>query len=310
VSAQTFTYSAFANSLSSETNLKLANLASFTVSPITGSGLVWDASGLTQQSGTPSIHLIYATPDTTPNGTLFPMSNYAQYDPALTAFIDYQYFVVSSAGIATAGSYAPSSEHEIYNDTDQFMVFPFSLNDTFTDNYSKTNYSDATTISSFQTGSRTVSFAGAGSLILPQGTFNNVALIEDVRTNSLGPNSYKYVWWDLNSGKQLLIYSSNAGTSNLAYTGDTSLAVKDWSVSQNNISLIPNPAHSTLTIKNTLENAVTEVAIYNALGQKLYSEFPNSISSPVINVSGFSKGICFVTVKIQGKTYTSKLFIE
>lgn len=310
VSAQTLTYAAFSASLATSLNIRLANQDSFTVSPNTGPGAVWDASGLTAQSGIPEIHLSYFTPGSTPHGNLFPQSNYAQYDPALTAFLEYNYVEINSTGIYKSGTYAPSGEHEIFQNSDKMMTFPFSLNESFTDDYAKTNYSDATTISSLQTGTRTVSFVGSGSLILPQGTFTNVGFIEDVRTNSLGPNSYKYVWWDLSNGKELLVYTFNPPDMNTAYTTDMPLSTQDFTTSNDRVSLTPNPAHDTFTIHTQSQETASNVKIYNALGQLIYTNKEGDSINRGIDISGFARGICFVKVNVSGKSYMSKLLIQ
>ncbi len=143
-SAQTITYSNFSNALSTTLNVKIADLTSFdpALLSVSGTGLTWDASALVQQSGTPVVHLIYGAPGLTPHASLYPGSNYAQYDPALVAFLSYEYFNFSSDSIVKVGSYDPSTEHEVYQDPDKSMIFPFAFGQTFSDDYAKTNYSE------------------------------------------------------------------------------------------------------------------------------------------------------------------------
>ena len=308
LSSQTFTYAAFSNGLTSPINARIANINSFNVTPITGSGVTWDASGLLPQSGYPVIHFGYYSPSSTTHSGLYPNSNYVQFDPALTTILEYNYMAISSTEITSQGTYAPSGVHEIFQNPDKWMTFPFSFNESFVDDYSKTNYSDATTISSTQTGTRTVSFLGSGILKLPQGTFNNVALIKDVRTNSLGSDTYKYTWWDLSNGKQLLVYSSNNNT--VVYNIDLPLSTINQNLDDMRISLTPNPTKDSFMIQTEKKGMVGSVEIYNTFGQKIFTSNSKEAINPVISISSLAKGVCFVKFNLSGKTYISKLIIE
>jgi len=272
--AQTFTFANFQSGSSTATSIKIANANSFNSNliSITGSGVSWDASTLIQTPGTPVVQFVYGNPSSTPNGSLFPNSNFVQYDPALTSLISYNYYGINSDSMVTWGSYDPSTSHEIYTNPDKRIVFPFSFNQTFTDTYSKTNYSNATTISSYQTGNRTVSFNGYGTLILPQGTISNVALISETRTNSLGPNSTYYSWWDLTTGKQLLFYSENNGNVTLAFNSSISTELKNNIETTSNFYVFPNPSNGEISISGISVNTNNLVEIYNLLGQVVYTE--------------------------------------
>ncbi len=271
LTAQTLTYANFSNSLTSTTNVAVANQSSFnvTLTTITGTGVTWDASGLTQQNGTPLIHAIFGDPSNTPNGSLFPLSNYVLYDPALTSLLSYEYYTINADSLVMEGEYGANTAHEIYQNPDKRLVFPFSYLDSFSDTYAKTNYSDATTISSFQTGSRTVNFSGFGTLILPGGTYNNVALITELRTNSLGPNSNTYTWYNLNSGKRLLLYSSNDGNVTVAYNTDVVSSTSSLN-KHNTITLSPNPASESITLHIASEIKLNhhDLRIFDLLGQQ------------------------------------------
>lgn len=228
VNAQTLTYNNFVKSTSITQHVLIADKLTFNLSLLTttGNGVTWDATGIKQQIGTPPVSFIYGDPSLTPNGSLYPNSNLAQYDPALTALIGYNYFQLTNDSIVSWGDYQPSTQHEIFQNPDKRLIFPLSYGDFFTDTYAKTNYSNATTISSYQTGSRTVTFNGYGTLILPQGKFNNVALISELRTNSLGPNSTDFTWFNLDDGRQLMYFAENDGKVTIFYTSDIPSGIK------------------------------------------------------------------------------------
>ncbi|NLJ06474.1 MAG: T9SS type A sorting domain-containing protein [Sphingobacteriales bacterium] len=218
----------------------------------TGTGVIWDASGIKQQSGTPAINFVYGDPTLTPNGNLYPSSNYVQFDPMLTAVLGYLYYQLNSDSFVSWGDYQPSTQHEIFQNPDKRLIFPFTYGNSFNDTYSKTNYSNATTVSSYQTGSRTVSFNGFGKLILPQGSFNNVALISELRTNSLGPNSTDFTWYNLEDGRQLMYYAENNGKITIFYSTDSPSGMADNDQNQK-LMIFPDPVSEKLQILNSSE---------------------------------------------------------
>ncbi len=303
--AQTITYSNFSTALTSSFNAVLANQSSFNISLATtvGNGVTWNASGLTQQSGTPNITFIYGNPTSTPNASLFPNSNYVFYDPALTSVVSYEYLNYSSDSIVTVGQYAPSTSHEVYTNPDKTLVFPFAFNQSFTDNYAKNNYSDATTFSSFQTGTRTVTYSGYGTLTLPQATFSNVALISELRTNSLGPNSTTYRWFEVSTGKQLLFYSENNGNVNVAYNTDLNTGVVDR-LNNDEVLFYPNPAEDILFIKN--QNKLHQLNLFNAQGQAIECTIINGS----IDISTLSKGLYLIEITDKNNLVKSSKFIK
>ena len=309
--AQTFTYSAFSSGLSGTLNAAIADISTFNtaLATTTGTGITWDASDIEQQTGTPVIHFVFADPAGTPYADLFPGSNYVQYDPALTALIDYNYYIITADSMSTTGEYAPSAEHEIFQNPDKRLVFPFSYSASFTDTYAKTNYSDATTISSYQTGMRTVTFNGYGTLILPQGEFTNVALISEMRTNSLGPNSTYFTWYDLTTGKQLMYYSENDGNVVAAFTVDIPASLAE--VSGPDISLYPNPVSGKANISLKGEGfQYAELIVINAEGKTVQS-FSVTANTTSFSTRGMAAGMYYYRFITDNKTIqTGKFIVE
>ncbi len=313
VNAQTLTYSAFQNSVTTPINVKLADAASYNTSigTTTGTGVTWNASGLTQQAGTPIVHLGYYDPSTTPYQNLYPSANYASYDPALTSVISYEYYGINADSVTNWGSYEPTAEHEIYQDPDKRLVFPFAFGQSFTDSYAKINYSNATTVSSNQTGGRTVTFNGFGTLTLPQGTFSGVALITEVRTNSLGPNSTSLNWWEIATGKRLMFYSENAGSTTVAWNTDIPAGLSETAAIQTGM-VSPNPFSSTTTLilNGNISLKNTELRINDILGKQVRSIAVNA-NQVDINREGMENGIYFYQVISNQKVVSAgKLIVE
>src|SRR5690606_1634272 len=68
-----------------------------------------------------------------------------------------------------------------------------------------------------------------------------------------------------------------------------------------NYSIAPNPTNSIATINST--DAVKEVAVYNALGQKVWMG-----NSSVIDMASLQNGVYIVNIKFEGdKTASAKL---
>lgn len=312
--AQSLTYANFSASLTATLSVKLADNASFNSSLLTttGTGVTWDASGLTQASGTPIVNFSYGLPSATPQGSLFPNSNYAYYDPALTSFIEIQYYAISADSISKVGSYAADAEHEIYQDGDTEMRFPLNLNESFTDTYEKTNYSDATTVSSHQTGSRTVTYVGYGTLILPQGTVTGVAMIKEIRTNSLGPNSSRYTWCKVSDGQKLMMRGENDGSVNTAWNAATIATGTSELTSHIIIQQYPNPAHADVhfTISGIQTSPETKVIVYNELGEEVCRCVVVN-NQAQLNLEGLSNGFYFYSLTSNNTIHkTGKLIIQ
>lgn len=309
--SQTLNYANYSSAIGTTLDAAIGDLASFNMGilSVNGPGSVWNASTISAQAGTPVVQFIFGQPSATPYANLFPQSNYVQYDPALTAFVGYDYLIVTPDSVGKAGSYAPSTEHEIYQDPDRSLIFPFSLGQSFTDTYAKTNYSDATTVSSYQTGTRTVTFSGAGTLILPQGSFSNVGLITSVRTNSLGPNSTNYNWIDLTTGMQLLYYAENDGDQTLAFNPSFTTGIT-FAPQSINVTVSPNPFTDKSEIKLNKYQPQTYFTLSDMQGREIRKSL---FESPTMSVSreGMASGCYNYTISDDnGILSRGKLIIQ
>lgn len=310
--AQTITYANFSNALTSTISVNIADNSSYNtaLSTTTGNGVTWNASALLVQSGTPVVHLSFGNPASTPQASLYPTSNYVEYDPALTSIISYNYSIINADSVTSVGSYDPSSAHEIFQNPDKHLIFPFAYGQSFTDTYNKTNYSNATTISSYQNGSRTVSFNGFGTLILPQGTFNNVALITEIRTNNLGPNSYEYTWYDISNGRKLLFRSENNGSIITVWSSGVTAGIKE-NQQISNVTLFPNPMNEEFTVKIQTEKILNGalLKLYNVLGEEIKTVKINSINE-IINAKDITSGVIYYNLLNNGTIISSGKLIK
>jgi hypothetical protein len=303
--SQTITYANFSNELAATTNLLIANTSSFNMALTTtlGSGVTWNAAGLTQQASTPVVHLSYYAAAGIPHYSFFNSSNYVPRDPALLALISDEFDYYCADSVALIGKWAQNGSHEIYQNPDVFLFFPMAYGATKVDTYSKTNYSDSLTVSSHQTGKHTIAFNGFGTLILPQGSFSNVALVSDVRTNSLGPDSPTSTWYDISTGKMLLQYHENAGSTSIGYTSDLVTEILEAD-NDHSFSLFPNPTSNFLTITK-LSGSKTGIEVFDVLGAMIYSSETTNTHT-TIDLSNVPKGLYFLKIACPGQKATSK----
>lgn len=99
----------------------------------------------------------------------------------------------------------------------------------------------------------------------------------------------------------------SASTNNEMYIDDLTIAEGVLSTSDfdaETFKVYPNPVKDILNIQSN--EAVNNVAVYNVLGQNVYSNTPNTIS-PTVNMSTFKSGIYFVEVTIGNTTKTVKV---
>jgi len=85
------------------------------------------------------------------------------------------------------------------------------------------------------------------------------------------------------------------------------LGISDVSDNQDLLSIYPNPANETVTIKTTLDNAVC--TIYNLAGQVVYSSKMSTLNQ-TIPVSSLNKGIYLLNVRNEKQSMTNKLVVE
>ncbi|AXT51674.1 T9SS C-terminal target domain-containing protein [Aquimarina sp. BL5] len=109
------------------------------------------------------------------------------------------------------------------------------------------------------------------------------------------------------------IYVSDAGTKNLRIISDVTLSINELKEADFSLLLYPNPSTEMLTIKGVLlEQSSFDVAVYDTLGQRIFSEsnpFETKAFERNINTSTWSSGI--YTVLITSGTYrTSKKIVK
>jgi glucose/arabinose dehydrogenase len=102
-----------------------------------------------------------------------------------------------------------------------------------------------------------------------------------------------------------------AGISNgiISRVIDTSLSTTDFE--QNGLSLFPNPANNSFTIRNSNLLNLNELSIYDAMGKRITNQKIDVIETTTVDIEYLSPGLYFVSVEgINGSKFTSKLVVK
>mmetsp|Transcript_32717 Transcript_32717/g.80143 ORF Transcript_32717/g.80143 Transcript_32717/m.80143 type:complete len:302 (+) Transcript_32717:70-975(+) len=104
----------------------------------------------------------------------------------------------------------------------------------------------------------------------------------------------------------LNFYSLNMETSyyidDIIYSDQPIAGVEDLRAA--GIAIYPNPVQDRLNIQ--AQEAISNIAVYNVLGQQVYASNVNALST-TIDMSQMASGAYFVQVEIAGTTYTDKI---
>ncbi|MCE3259737.1 MAG: hypothetical protein K0S12_1378 [Bacteroidetes bacterium] len=246
--------------------IAIASAATASTVPLTtGAGVTWNCSNLA--TSVPNATLSYNSPTGKPFAGDYPSSNYHLEVTLSGSVMVNEFYVLNGDSLVKLGGHVAGSPYEIYSNPQIDMKFPFSFNDVFTDNYAKTSYNANGSVSSTQTGSVTLTYEGYGTLILPGGTYTNVALVKRVRTNSIGPTTTSYDWIAFPSGNKLMGYDTNGGLK-VNYVTSISTGIPQYDGSDK-FQVYPTVTEGEIIIKSTEE--IGTVKVYSSSGQLIQS---------------------------------------
>jgi len=285
----------------------IASTASAATLPIatSGSGLTWDCSNLVQETSTPTINFTVSSPAGTMYASDYPNANWYFTDPALIAAIGNNYYGLSTDSFVFWGAHKTGSAYEIYDDPELNLVFPFAYNQSVTNSYSKTNYTAAGGVSSYQTGSITLTYEGNGTLILPGGTYPNVAKVKSVRTNSLGPTTTSYSWYNTSNGERLLTYDGVSGNQ-VVFRSGAPLSIKSNNNEKTTLNYFINP-NGKFTLNS--EAKIQQFILTTMNGQIVYKEKHCNSYSYSCEIPKIASDLYILSVKTEKGIINEKLLI-
>lgn len=286
--------------------IAVASVATGTLVPVAtaGANVTWSCVGLVKDAGYPIINYTVSSPAGTPFVADYPSANWHFTDPALAAAVGHTYCALSTDSFVLWGAHIAGSAYEVYDNPELELVFPFAYNQIVNNTYSKTNYTAVGGISSYQTGDVTLTYDGYGTLILPNGTYNNVVRVKKVRTNNLGPTLNTYTWYNSTNGERLLIYEEKAGGAvNVVYNTNVVSSLSQYD-QQHGINIHNDLGAGRVSVTSPYN--IEQINIYSMTGQ-LIRTYQN-IQSPNFHFDYESaKGIYLVNVVSNGITTTQKV---
>ena len=147
--------------------------------------------------------------------------------------------------------------------------------------------------------------------------FQNKYFMADYCNNKIGTiNSAGAITWTgalagsfTTFGEDLNVELYIANSSTVYKIIDSSMATDSFSKS--GLSLSPNPAKESFSIKSTSDILFSKIEIYDVTGKLLLSKKSEPVSESNVGVANITKGMYLVTVENQnGNRYNSKLIID
>ncbi len=297
-----------------------------------GTSIIWDYSSLTvDTTGFLSHH--YFDPSTTPGSSNFPGANLADLTPVGV----YSYFKYSPDSITYLGNWVESVNCEIGWDPQRQTVCPFSFGQSFSDLFSRYRCGAGAYCHTYT--NRTTTCDGEGTLILPSGTFNNVARLKIVETvidssflsggmflSTTTAIDSVYTWIDVNTnqGVFMWMYINNLTYSYVYkyivsfdyshipdYTTD---ALPILAEHQSPVDVFPNPFNNSTTIMindKNLKSHPLEFFMYDFLGCEVkHHKLSAGISEFVVEKGNLGEGIYFVKIYNGKEIFTEKIVIQ
>lgn len=266
-------------------------------------GFVYDLSTLPLGAATTSTILL---PSATPYGTYYPAATHAS--AGLVNPQSYVYLQLTATQEVLLGLYGPSVQL-IYTDPQQVAAFPLQLGTTWNDDFAGTQTVSGMDVA--RTGTSTGNYNGYGTVILPFGTFTNVARVEMTQTYSdnfsgLTYTTIVHVVSYLKAGLSQALFSTNFTLSDVGGTMDTvgtsSSMVDPASIGirENSRSILasvwPNPASGTATIQLAQSaNPGLSIALYDATGRIVRHVHVNAGMERIpLDLKGLRSGLYFL----------------
>lgn len=283
-----------------------------------GANITWDFSGVVETSTTTSQ---YMAPASTPYETSFPGSNMSTYNASGGI---YSYLNYNNSYYDMVGAYSPSGVVLYYSNNERIMTFPFTYNSVSNDDFVCDFVSGGYDF--HRSGSVVMTCVGYGTLILPFGTYTNILKLkmEETYTDEYdvgtGPQiinytSANYYWYTPGVPEPLFaitaLTSSMAGTSEYAFyldQNDITLYLNNF-ISDNNISIYPNPVIDKLTIEyNNEANKSIKYQIIDLRGSIVLEDV--LYMNNEIDISNFSAGIYMLKLQTENEIKTYKIVKE
>lgn len=237
---------------------------------------------------------------------------------------NYGYYKASSTAYQSYGS---SSSVVISNsDPEDYLHFPFTYNNTYSDPWAATFSNGGYTF--YRTGHTVVTADAYGTLITPTGTYTNVTRvymheIYQDSTNIGTPyvityDNQEYLWYK--DGTHAPLAATFSFTSSVGSNTQSSFYLSSFTsgIDENEglsaFSLFPNPATSAITLSfDAKENKNLEATVFNSVGQQVQPavalDAMQGANTITLDVSTLPEGIYFAQIKANGNIAATRRFV-
>lgn len=299
-----------------------------------GANQTWNFSGIIRRDSSVST---WVASNTTPYAAQFPASDIA----STSDNSDYSYYTSSSSSLLYNG-YGSSFQVNSYSNPETILQYPFTYSSNFSDTYSSV-YNNGIA-NSYLDGTITSTGDAWGTLVLPNGTFNNALRVKNVTvqrdsTNIGGFNnvleftSTAYSWFVPNKKFPVFDIRYNSGVVNGTQTfslklvtynpdnptiGITQLntnVADDYKLDQN----YPNPFNPSTKIKFDIaagdrnSDAMVKLTVYDQLGKEVSTLVKENLSPGSYeyswNAGNLAGGIYYYTLTSGNFTDTKKMIL-
>ncbi len=326
LSQPTLTQGNNTNSIGSQADVFFCDTTAFQPGPA-GSNVTWNFPNLVS---TLQATLSFKSPSNTTGGSLFPAANLAGETNYL-GNIDRSFFLDDVSGRFTVGAISNAGSTVDYTDFQQLISFPFTYNDTFTDNFEATTSNMGSMMT--RKGTAKVLADAYGSLTTPIGTFNNVIRIKTIMqykdsSDFLGDVAFydevRWEWFSPSSPNQLMTHSrlriNFLGTistiNSVTYQLLTGMSLEDENNSFSAFKILPGSNQNQVTLLVQLENpAKIQVELYSLNMQKLaVYAFPQPLygnQKQELDLPHLSPGVYFFKIEDErGKSEIQKWIVR
>ncbi|HRZ75370.1 MAG TPA: PQQ-dependent sugar dehydrogenase [Flavobacterium sp.] len=105
------------------------------------------------------------------------------------------------------------------------------------------------------------------------------------------------------------LYIAGISNGTISRIIDTSLSTNDFQ--RNGLSLYPNPAHNSFTIKNSNFLNLTTLTIYDSMGKRVANQKMDDLELTIVSIDHLTSGLYFVSVEdMNGGSFTTKLVVK
>ncbi len=286
-----------------------------------GAGQTWNFATYTGTGGaaTPVVSV-----GSTPSGSSFPAANISINNGGGT----YTYQKTSSTAYQNYGNVSSGGPVMSYSNPEDFLRFPFTYNNTYTDPWAVTFVNGGYTF--YRTGHTVVTADAYGTLTTAAGTFTNVTRVRfhQIYQDSayfgtpyiITYDNDEYLWYKDGTHAALAASftatNSTGGSATQAsfYLSSGLAGVNELDQSLSAYNVYPNPAVNNITLGfNLTENKTVQTTIFNAVGQQVsigqQADGIQGENTLTLDVSTLPEGIYFAQIMVEGNLAGTKRFV-